>query len=137
MKDFVTTRKRKFWIASAVCVFLFAVTVLAATQIYWAETRTTTDDVRSRLENNLAIGASAQDIFAFLDSQGIDHTDIEPGQYSSTLRSAGYGSSQFIGAIFHGAFHTWIYTTNIYVYLVLDKMQHLQTYLVEEINNSL
>ena len=59
------------WIGIIVAGPLALVGVLFALQLYWDATATSVEDVKSRIDSHVAVGASTEEILSFLDSEGI------------------------------------------------------------------
>jgi hypothetical protein len=107
--------------------------------LWWYLHRTTVAEVESMISQNLSPGASSEEIIAFLDSRGIDHGSVERvGYYNSVLLDAGFDpDTKIIGAIIPDTSRTFISTSDISIYFILDEDYRLQEYIVNEVFTSL
>jgi len=118
------------WLLAAV---LSIAALLIAVQGYWILTRTTEQDVRQLVSNNLKLGSSSEDIFHFLDEHGFEHSAIREAGPTTVLEEAGYpASTRIISAGRDNTSRTWISTGQVAIYFILDASDRLQSYIVEE-----
>lgn len=91
------------------------------------------------ISQNLSPGASSEEIIAFLDSRGIHHGSVERvGYYKDVLLDAGFDpDTKIIGAIIPDTSRTFISTSDISIYFILDEDYRLQEYIVDEVFTSL
>ncbi len=108
--------------------------VIAALSIYWQETRTTEDDVKSLIDANLTRGSTTDEIFRFLDSNNIDHGPIEEADSSCCfLQDTGIPSDMTtIQAIKRHTSRGFFGYGDIEIYFILNDKRELERYFVVE-----
>lgn len=110
------------------------VVILAGLQLYWWLTRTTVEEVDNLIRQNLSAGATAEEIFAFLDSRDIEHGAVGPVDGTSVLLDAGlHPDTQVIAAMFRGTSTSFFITGDIQVFFILDEERRLKEHMVREV----
>jgi len=85
------------------------------------------------ISQNLSPGASSEEVIAFLDSKGIDHSSVRTAEYDSVVLDAGFDpDTKIIEAIIRDTSKTFISRNHISIYFILDEDYRLQEYIVEE-----
>jgi hypothetical protein len=110
--------------------------ILAGLQLWWHLHRTTVGDVERLIEAHLAPGAGTQEIFAFLESEGIEHGAVgRAGDSCCYLQDAGISDDTLtISAIMQDTSRSiFIFTGDIQIYFILDSEGRMKEYLVREV----
>lgn len=116
-------RYRRFLLQLLIVVGVVAagLGVLAGLQLWWYLDRTTVAEVDSMVGQNLAPGATTDEVFAFLDSSDIDHGSVGPVDSTSYLLEKGYDPDvQVIGAWIYGTSTSFIIEGDIQIFFILD-----------------
>jgi hypothetical protein len=99
---------------------------------------TSVEDVETLIEENLPLGSTAQEIFAFLDSRDIGHGAVERAGAYTTLAEAGVPSdTKVIGALIRGTSRGLFTRTDIEIFFILDDHERLEDYIVGEVYTGL
>jgi hypothetical protein len=129
-------RYRRFLLQLLIVVGVVAAVlgVLAGLQLWWYLDRTTVAEVESMVGQNLAPGATTEEVFAFLDNKGISHGSVHPVDGSSYLLEEGYHpDTKVIGAWIYGTSTSFIIEGDIQILFILDDDGLLKEYLVREV----
>lgn len=127
--------RRSVWPAVGLLIspFIIIVAVIVGLQVYWFAARTTEGDVRNLIDNNLSASANSNEIFDFLDSRGIEHTDVKTAEYTSVVLDAGYPKgTNIIAAIVRNTSRSFFGTGDIQIFFILDSALRLEDYIVQE-----
>ncbi len=128
------SRQPLLLLLSIAAVIAVAAGILGALQLWWYLDRTTVAEVESMVGQNLAPGATTEEVFAFLDSRDIDHGSVRPVDGSSYLLEKGYDPDvQVIGAWIYGTSTSFIIQGDIQIFFILDEDGLLKEYLVREV----
>lgn len=120
------TGRPNIWLSFA---FIFApivgiVGLAVSAQGYWLLTQTTVGEVESMIHENVAIGATSDEVLDFLEERGIEHGD---------LSTSGYGEGTVhVVAVIHDTSRAWFSTADIAITFIFDEDGHLIDYVVEE-----
>ena len=128
--------KSSLWVVvGAVCI-LFAGSALLAPTAYWYLTRTTVDDVERMLDDELALGSSADQVVNYLDFRGIEHDpprQFDPGASCCILQDAAIAPGTLvIPAIIRDSMPEWIFGANIRIYFVFNDRGSFSSYIARE-----
>jgi hypothetical protein len=118
-------------------VIAVGVGLLGGLHLWWYLHRTTVAEVETMISQNLSPGASSEEVIAFLDSKGIDHSSVRRAEYDSVVLDAGFDpDTKIIGAIIRDTSRTFVSTSDIQIYFILDDGYRLQEYIVREVFTS-
>lgn len=126
-------RRRRWLIADGILILAFL--GMLALIAPWSRPATTTGDVHALISSHLSRGASADEVFGFLDSNKIAHTSWETAAAYPNLISEGYGpQTTVIAATIHPTGNLLMARTDTVIYFILDTDSRLVNYVVNDTN---